>query len=302
MKPILVHVHIYYVDQIDFILKHLKNITVPYDLYITMISENPDVVNKIMQFNPNAHIKIVENRGYDVWPFIDVINHLNLDDYSYIIKLHTKQKLNNSVRLVVRNNNKEMVVYGDKWRKILYSILSSSKMFNYILKYFDQNPNVGMIASKYITHNKPYEFNVVKKLATEKYKNYVFEPTDYYFVAGTMFICRANIFQHIQKMNIGIDLFDKPTKSHTAQFAHVMERVFGQVVYHAGYVISDTSNPPLVRTNFHPIMFIKWVISKITRFFFRIQDNKIKIFKIPIYKIKNTQQDISCLGAQIKDK
>lgn len=41
---------------------------------------------------------------------------------------------------------------------------------------------------------------------------------------------------------------------------------------------------------------------KITRFFFRIQDNKIKIFKIPIYKIKNTQQDISCLGTQIKDK
>ena len=40
---------------------------------------------------PLAKISIVENRGFDVGPFIKTISELNLDNYDFIVKLHTKR-------------------------------------------------------------------------------------------------------------------------------------------------------------------------------------------------------------------
>ena len=75
---VLVHVHIYYTWMWDELKECVHNISLPYDLFVTMVDNNEELKQKILNFNSQAQIHIVEHRGYDVWPFIDVLNHVNL--------------------------------------------------------------------------------------------------------------------------------------------------------------------------------------------------------------------------------
>ena len=93
MKKILVHLHIYYPSLYDELKSYINNITDGFDLYVSMVEEHKDIIDDLQNNFKNVNIDIVENRGYDVGPFIEVLNKVNLDDYSYIIKLHTKRDI-----------------------------------------------------------------------------------------------------------------------------------------------------------------------------------------------------------------
>lgn len=283
MKHILVHVHIFYTNQIDYIINHLSNITLPYDLYVTLIEHNEKLEAKIKRFNQNSHIEIVENRGYDVWPFIQILQKINLDNYSYIIKLHTKRKFPFSPSSLGNGYR----IYLDTWRKSLYAFLASKKTFNKCIDSFNRYPKLGMITSKNMIHNRK-DFDGVTSYAKSNFPKYIFNMEQFSFVAGTMFICRANIMKPIQRMELTANLFEVPNKSHSTQLAHVLERSFGEVVYFSGYYIDDTFSNKLTKFNFILTPNLLHLLAKISRFFYRIEKRKyiktVKIFKIPIYR------------------
>ena len=50
-KKLLVHLHLYYLEQVDFMLKKLRNITgCDWDLYVTLCNSDNNVINKIKTF------------------------------------------------------------------------------------------------------------------------------------------------------------------------------------------------------------------------------------------------------------
>ena len=74
----LVVVHVYYTNQLDLISKCLENIPSDYDLYITSDEKNQNLIaEKISNVKPDFHFVSVPNIGYDVWPFVKVINDLD---------------------------------------------------------------------------------------------------------------------------------------------------------------------------------------------------------------------------------
>ena len=93
-NKLLVHLHLYYHDQLGYFISKLKNITCAYDLYVTYTTENKETNDKLHKFKNDVHLLLLENKGYDLYPFIEVINRVNLDDYTYILKLHTKNYRN----------------------------------------------------------------------------------------------------------------------------------------------------------------------------------------------------------------
>ena len=122
MKKLAVHLHLYYKEQVPQIIKYLKNLTgIEYDLYITMVEDDSEVRLSIQKEFPQSQIWIVENRGYDIGPFIDFLHHINLDDYEYVLKLHTKRKLKGSYCYF----NKRRFNLSS-WSKILYETLIGS--------------------------------------------------------------------------------------------------------------------------------------------------------------------------------
>ena len=91
MKTLAVHLHLYYTEQLPNIIKYLKSLEdVDYDLFVTMVEIDKGIEEQIKAFNKKANIRVVENRGYDIGPFVDFLHKINLDDYKYILKLHTK--------------------------------------------------------------------------------------------------------------------------------------------------------------------------------------------------------------------
>ena len=132
MKPILVVGHIYYLHLWLELKKCIQNIEpYPFELYVTMTEKVPDVEKDIRQTFPKAVVEIVENRGYDIAPFLHVLK-INLDDYSYIVKLHTKRDLS-------KIENFRNVVSSD-WRTKLLSPFSTKTIFEEYIKSFEKYP------------------------------------------------------------------------------------------------------------------------------------------------------------------
>ncbi|MDR0303990.1 MAG: rhamnan synthesis F family protein [Chitinispirillales bacterium] len=97
MKKILVHLHLFYEEQFDIFAEKIKSALERYNysLFITVSDCNDEIKQKFLSFKPDAKFIIVKNIGADIFPFITVLNSVNLEDYDYIIKgsILVKQKL-----------------------------------------------------------------------------------------------------------------------------------------------------------------------------------------------------------------
>lgn len=239
-KKILAVVHIYYPDQLDLIIHCLKNISLPYDLYVTIGTDDAQyVIDKISAIKSDCHFIRVNNVGYDVWPFVHVINNVDLSQYQYIIKLHTKRDM--AVNSPIYLGNGFYMECGDCWRDSLYSFIATPENFNRCIAALD-DPHVGMCARFNVIHNAPNYHGVVDWAATHC-PQYTMGMQKYCFVAGTMFIAKAAPFQIIQDMHMDEHLFAQPTKTHETQLAHVIERTIGEIIYKSGMTITDPFTP-----------------------------------------------------------
>ncbi|MHA1575382.1 MAG: rhamnan synthesis F family protein [Alphaproteobacteria bacterium] len=272
---IAVHLHCYYTDLIDEMLgKGLSFLTEDYDLFVTLISPNKEIEKKIKKLKKDVKIIVVENRGYDVGPFIKFLNKIDLKKYDLILKLHTKKSEQKS----------KAKVNGEKWRRHLLSHLLPKKGIENILNIFRNDKFVGMLGTcltNTIKHPDINEyFDVCEKFGVSK------THTD--FFAGTMFWVRTTCLAPIKKKKIGIKDFDFVSKGvHSGTLAHGYERFFGRLVKSQGYQLKDLSN----RTKQNEKRMFQE--SKMKKFFFQKKVTKsgrlrIKILKIPVWgkKIK----------------
>lgn len=231
MKPkVLVHFHLYYHNQLNFMLKKLANIcNCDWDLFVTACEINKNIIQKIKAFKADARILQVENKGYDIWPFIQVLNKVNLDDYDFILKTHTKNY----------RRNFEYFGFGYSWRNFLINgILKNKKLFAKNLKLMSENPSIGMITSEAVLvpmGNKDSEDNSLFKTVCQKYNLQIDRGN---FVAGTMFIAKADCFNVIKNMHLTEEDFcHKQITSGKQTVAHVLERLLSRVVEMHDYTI-----------------------------------------------------------------
>ena len=153
-KPLLiaVHLHLYYLDMWPEMRGYLANMgDYPYDLYVTMVTENPQIEQEIKEFHSGSRIWIVENRGYDVGPFIEFLHRIDLNKYDLILKLHTKNK-NKGVDTHIGK-----YIFNRKlWFKTLIgALIGSKKVFERNINEFVKYPEFGMAGSKYLITADP---------------------------------------------------------------------------------------------------------------------------------------------------
>ena len=282
MKKILVHLHIYYPNLYNELKNCINNITDDFDLYVSMVEEHEDIINDLQNSFKNVNIDIVENRGYDVGPFIEVLNKVNLDDYSYIIKLHTKRDVKDN-GIYLTNG---FLVSGDRWRKELLSFIDNYKE---VICLLENNQKVGMIAGSNIIINNKQDKKEKKLLQNIKdiYKKIDTVPrkNKYLFVAGTMFITRAELFKKLQN-KFKLEDFETPQKEPT--LAHKLERVFGTIICYNGYKITNVSNNYSYNRIYCLNYFKNKLVYRTRRFFFQkkiTKNNKliIKVLKVPLF-------------------
>ncbi len=257
MKRIAVHFHLYYLEQLDCLLEKLGNVgTVPFDLFVTMVADDTEAQNKIHAFKPDAQIRVVENRGYDIGPFIEFLNKVDLSRYDYVVKLHTKRDMPQSASTF-------RGLTGSRWREAALSFLDSPEIFASYLQVFEANPRLGVQAN----------YRLIKREKRIR------------FVAGTIFIVRARIFAPLKEQGLSICSFDA-TGEHTDSLAHELERRFGQLASDQNLFVTDAVNDP-TESELKRLFFRDRFISPLLRFVYQKKTTKsgkqiTKILKIPL--------------------
>ena len=227
---VLVHLHLYYHNQLDFMLKKLSNIcNCNWDLYVTICNFDDKIVEKIKKFKPDAKIIQLKNKGYDIWPFIQVLNNVELNNYDYILKIHTKNFRKDS----------EFFETGYIWRDYLINgILKNKRTFKKNLNILNSNPKIGLIGSKPVLVPMGNKYSEDTYLFEEICRKYNLPVSKGEFISGTMFLTRANCFEMIKNMNLNEnDFCQKQETSGKETLAHVVERLLTRVVAIQGYEI-----------------------------------------------------------------
>lgn len=286
MKKILIHLHLYYVDMWPEMAACLSNVDEEYDLFVTLIDKSQHVRDTVIALAPHAHIIYVENRGYDVAPFLYVLNNVRLEDYSYVVKLHTKRDLPGKANLL------GISVSGDLWRKRLLSFVSDGAKFRHSLDFMEAHPQVGMLTHEDLVINIKSDKRAEKHLYRALIRcleEHGLKQRRFCYVAGAMFLARAACFHRI------LDTFkpeDFPVSSgHEMQLAHIVERLFGYFVYEAGMVVSSTATP-MQQLRVHCQRFL----ARLLRFFYQKKYTNngkllIKLLTIPVYSAKIKHRD-----------
>ena len=202
-----VTIHVFHYSHWKELARCAKNLSVlgP-DVFITVSSNLSDVqMEEIRSCLPSAKLQRIENRGFDVGPFVKVINELELGKYDLIVKLHTKRN-----RFGIVNH---MPLFGGQWRKKLLSFCSSPKRVLRMVEIFHENPQVGMIGAGEL---------IVKE--------------DGFFIGGTMFAARASLFTNLRE-RVRFDDFEKTERNQTNSLAHAWERRLGYLTAEHGMEI-----------------------------------------------------------------
>ncbi len=278
MTRVLVHLHLYYQEMWPELKNRLKNITDDFDLFVSMIHPGEQIEKDILNFKPGAIIKIVENKGFDIASFLSVINSVDLDQYDYVIKLHTKRNLPLGT---IRNGYD---VSGDKWRRYLLSFLQTPETYNKSKSAFEKDEKLGMIGDFRLICKKDKSNKDAVTGAMNLLENMGFEKRQFAYVMGTMFMVRANLLPPLQKININADQFNQSKHKSDDVLPYAYERVFGYLITAQGYVLKD------VLSSF-PRQLACRISSLIRHFIWRrkITSNGtiiVKFCKIPVFRKK----------------
>lgn len=270
-KYILAVVHIFYPDLWPELKKCLLNISGCLDLYVTLVEENEKLYFDILENFPGAKIEIVDNRGYDIGPFLHVINKIKINKYHFIIKLHTKRNVPYSFTL------KGKWVGGALFRKIALEFCSSSERWNSSLIKMNI-PSVGMVGSPLCiigkifdyTSNYALVYQVMQKLGLNW--NGAGE-----YVVGTMFVVKSSLLEPLQG-KFTLEDFEVPERRKGDGLPHAIERVLGYMVYAQGANVVAWDGTNTARQT------LLW---KLRSLVFEIKYTRrrriIRVFRIPVF-------------------
>lgn len=232
MKTLAVHLHLYYLEQLPEMLSYLRSLEGQnYDLFVTMPQPNKDAEDALKNLKSDVKLIIVPNKGWDVGAFIEVLHRIDLDDYKYILKLHTKGDVtkNHTWLNGHRLDNK-------LWRHILLDALLKDKTrLQNNLNFMENNPTVGMLSSNYCIGQEKRTYRKLLPQINKALEECGFPPVNQVrFVAGTMFCVRAALLKPLLRYTLqDFPISDGQVKEGT--FAHVMERLFGVLMPIQGY-------------------------------------------------------------------
>ena len=218
-------IHLYYRDlwpEFEFYLRRLRQ---PFHLLVTTTEADAALCARIRRVFVDSEVVVLENRGRDIGPFLQLLHEGRLDDYPLICKLHGKRTGTSGARALL----------GNVWRRAnLIDLIGTGGQGDRILERFDRSPHVGMIGSprfrvpnEHIQHQVAWGGNEAGTLALAARLGI---PADLFrldYFAGTMFWVRRAVLQPLK--DVGLTLRDFPAENgaRDGEIHHACERLFG---------------------------------------------------------------------------
>lgn len=233
IERICVIIHAFYPELLGEMLDYLKEWTIPFRIVVTTTPCKKTAVQTELNLrNINAELRVSENRGRDILPFLNMLASFNASR-EIILKLHTKRSLHRTD--------------GDAWRKeLLHKLLSPKKALK-IYNEFQRSSDLGMVGPEghilsmntYWGMNANNVKNLVKKMGI--YSN----PTSSHFAAGSMFYIRPEALQPIARLNLKETDFEQESGQVDGTLAHAIERCFSISIWESGHYLASSEKPEL---------------------------------------------------------
>ena len=243
-STVAVIVHVFYLQiwkEIAACIRNVIDLSSKADVFIT-ISESCDKRLELFVRRdfPSANIKRLPNRGFDVGPFFEVLHRINLEDYDYIIKLHTKRNCFGIVNF--------WPFWRGQWRTALLGFCKTRKRVHRTLEILGKRQDVGMVGAGLLAL-KPLNELVGRCSVSGQITADVDETEERCFIAGTMFIVRARLLHNLKQKYIFEDFGYMQSGCHDVSNAHSVEREFGYEIYNQGYQIELYPKMPMLLTS-----------------------------------------------------
>jgi len=228
---LLVHLHIYYNDQVDYFVDRLRHITdCEWDLVVTQHSKNEETEAKLKALKTNTTFLPVENVGYDIWPFIHVIRSIDITKYDLVMKLHTK---NTDVSATNRINGNRLK--GNQWRNLLVEpLLATPAQFRSVLQRFSFHPKTGIVFERALLKKPSKGLPEDLSMLDNELARLGVTTKSRKFCAGSMFIARAVAFRKLREHDISETMFSSGKSHFIGTYAHVYERILCILVADCG--------------------------------------------------------------------
>lgn len=241
MMRIAVCLHLYYVEMWDQIASYLENFAdIPYDFYVTMPRENKPFVPTIQEKQSNARIIFTENVGFDIYPFLQFVQHIDLDDYDLIFKLHSKKDIpGDFIRTGVN-------LGGTVWRDVMFqALLGTPARVQQIIRIFERQQHVGMVCAEQV-HFQGYEL-MMQDIDIQRVQAYMLEcgmvPRNWEFVAGSIFALRSRLLKPLKRRNFKKEEFPPYFPRDWNSLPYCLERIFGCMISAQGLALCGLSIP-----------------------------------------------------------
>lgn len=219
-----VHVHLHYIDMLETILERLKNIPVPFDLYISIntFKDHKEIHSDCVSYLGNLrniYIERVPNRGRDIAPMIVQFGE-RLSQYDVIGHFHTKKSPHN--------------VSLSSWSDELFNILLGKKdddtyTVGQILNLLKQRAKIVFPQESTRIVKTPNgwgdNFDIARDLV-EKYAKFSFdENLQIAFPEGFMFWARGSALREFLNLPLSFDDFPVEPIPSDGTIAHALERL-----------------------------------------------------------------------------
>ena len=247
----LVLLHLFYDSSWPEINEYLKNLSAyRFDLFVSvtrgMIS--PSTIEQIKMDYPEAKIVEVENKGYDLAPFFELLKDIDLNRYDVVFKLHSKSTKRKYIFIY------RQLFFRRDWFVNLYEGILSGKNVHRTIDILFNQKQAGLIAAKNLIVKDPkYKVHLVKRVAE---KSGIKISDDYSFVAGTCFAIKAECLKQIQELHLEKADYSPVPSSRGLSFAHFAERLLCDSVNSQGYLIKGNSANVFRRALLKPLTII----------------------------------------------
>ena len=288
-SKILVVLHLFYMNAWDAIKLYLDNLDkYNYDLIVTIVRDNyqQDVLNKIKKYKNNTKFFVYQNQGFDIGPFIDILNKTDISKYDLIFKIHSKGISRKFIYIY-----DQIFKYKDWFYNLFDGILGAFSVHRAI-NAFSQDKKIGIVASKNLIVQDPEHKRDLTRQFTNKYKLQI--KPDYHYIAGTCFIIRPKCLEQIINLKLTINSFSE-TQRNTFSLAHALERIicanaesqnfkiYGIPVFHHIY---NKELKSARKTSALRLLDDKRIIFD-SEFFYRLETRKITNYYIQYIPLKD---------------
>lgn len=232
---VLLHGHFYYIDLLDECLNRLNANDSVIDLIITVDNEaRAESAQHALDRQPikgNYEIRIVDNIGRDIAPFISGLDRQKLAQYDVIGHVHGKK----SPHIDTSS--------GDQWRSFLWEHLLGGKSpaADVCLQAFENDPKLGLIFPENPNlfgwgNNLETATSLTRRMGRTIPLPYAFE-----WPIGTMFWARRDALEPL--FALGLDWSDYPTEPLPGDgtLLHALERIVPFAVEEAGFTCAASS-------------------------------------------------------------